>query len=115
MSIDKIKQFVRNHKKELIATTLVVGGVVLLILRCKRPMKKHGSATKRAFKNDIVIPDGLKVWNTTMLWHEGEYLNAIIEKIPVDDLGELGKEYIKNGLAKPGDIASIIIGVEYNK
>lgn len=115
MSIDKIKEFVRDHKKELIAATVVVGGAVLLILRCKHPAKKHGSAPKRAFKNDIDIPEGLKVWNTTMLWREGKYLNAIVENIPLDDLGELGKEYIKNGLAQPGDIASVVIGVEYNK
>ena len=46
---------------------------------------------------------------------EGGYLNAIVNSIPVDDLGELGKKYIKHGLAKPGDIASVVIGVEYNQ
>lgn len=115
MSMDKIKQFVRDHKKELITTTVVVEGIVLVIYGYKCRTKKHGSMPKRAFKNDIVIPEGLKVWNTTMLWREGKYLNAIVENIPLDDLGELGKEYIKNGLAQPGDIASIVIGVKYDK
>ena len=64
---------------------------------------------------DISILDGLKVWDTSYLWVEGKYLNAIVDRIPVDDLGELGKEYIKSGLAKPGDIANVVIGVEYNK
>lgn len=115
MSIDKIKQFVRDHKKELIATTVVVGGIVMVIFGFKCRTKKHGSTPKRAFRNDIVIPDGFKGWDTSMLWREGKYLNAIIDSIPLNDLGELGKEYIKNGLAQPGDIASIIIGVEYEK
>ena len=64
---------------------------------------------------DISIPDGLKVWDTSYLWVEGQHLNAIVNHIPVDDLGKLGKEYVKSGLAKPGDIASVVIGVEYNK
>lgn len=116
MSIDKIKQFVSDHKKKLIATTVVVGGAVLVILGCKRCTKKHATAKSNLFRmRDIPIPEGLKVWNTSDLWTEGGYLNAIVGSIPLDNLGELGKQYIQNGLAQPGDIASVVIGVECNK
>lgn len=36
MSMEKFKRFVEDHKKELIATTAVAGGIVLVILGCKR-------------------------------------------------------------------------------
>lgn len=115
MSMEKVKRFIADHKKELIATTAVAGGIVLVILGCKR----HGRKTakiERTFKTkDISIPNELKAWDTSYLWVEGKHLNAIIESIPLDDLGELGKQYIKHGLAKPGDIASVIIGVKHNK
>ena len=116
MSIDKIKQFMEDHKKELIAATVVVGGVVLVILGCKHSAKKHASSASNPFRvRDIPIPEGLKDWNTSDLWVEGEYLNAIIGSVPLDDLGELGKQYLQNGFAQPGDIASVVIGVKYDK
>lgn len=115
MNTGKIKKFVAEHKKELIAGAAVVGGCVLVILGCTRLPKKRGNKSNRIFGNDVVIPEGLKVWNTSMLWHEGKHLNGIIESIPMDDLGELGEEFIKSGLAKPGDIASVIIGIPYNE
>ena len=116
MSIDKIKGFARDHKKELIATAVVVGGSVLLILGCKRLSKKYTSKINDLFKvNDISIPDRLKIWNTTELWKQGDHLDAIIETIPVYDLGELGEQFIENGLVEPGDIATIIIGIKTNK
>lgn len=116
MSIDKIKQFAREHKKELLATAVVVGGAVLLIFGCKHLPKKYMSKPNSLSKiKDIPIPDGLKVWNTTELWRQGEYLDAIIDSIPMDDLGELGEQFIENGLAEPGDIATIIIGIETSK
>ena len=115
MSMEKFKRFVDDHKKELIATTAVASGIVLVILGCKRHGRKMTKANSVFRAKDISIPDGLKVWDTSYLWVEGKHLNAIVNHIPVDDLGELGKEYIKSGLAKPGDIASIVIGVEYNK
>lgn len=115
MSMEKFKRFVAGHKKELIATTAVVGGVVLVILGCKRRGRKTVKTDGIFRAKDISIPDGLKVWDTSHLWVEGKYLNAIINSIPVDDLGKLGKQYIKDGLAKPGDIASVVIGIEYNK
>jgi len=115
MSKEKIKRFVADHKNELIATTAVAGGVLLVILGCKRHSRKTAKANGIFRAKDISVPDGLKVWGTSDLWVEGEYLNAIVNSIPIDDLGELGKQYIKNGLAQPGDIASVVIGVEYNK
>lgn len=116
MSIDKIKRFMADHKKELIATTVVVGGTVLVILGCKRLPKKHTTKSSGLFGvKDIPIPEGLKVWNTTDLWRQGEYLDAIIDSIPMDDLGELGEQFIENGLAEPGDIATIIIGIKSSK
>lgn len=115
MSLKKIQGFMSNHKKELIATAVVADGVVLVILGCKRHGRKATKANGVFRTKDISIPDGLKVWDTSYLWVEGKHLNAIVNHIPVDDLGELGKEYIKSGLAKPGDIASVVIGVEYNK
>ena len=115
MSMEKFKRFVEDHKKELIATTAVAGGIVLVILGCKRHSGKAVKAKGIFRRKDISIPDGLKVWDTSYLWVEGKYLNAIVNSIPVDDLGELGKQYIKHGLAQPGDIASVVIGVEYNQ
>lgn len=115
MSMEKFKKFLADHKKELIATTAVAGGIVLVILGCKRHGKNATKANGIFRAKDISIPDGLKVWGTSELWVEGGYLNAIVNSIPVDDLGELGKQYIKHGLAKPGDIASIVIGVEHNQ
>ncbi len=115
MSMKRFKRFVADHKKELIATTAVVGGVVLVILGCKRRSGKTANTNGIFRAKDILIPDGLRVWNTSNLWVEGGYLNAIVNSIPIDDLGELGKQYIKGGLARPGDIASVVIGVEYNK
>ena len=92
MSMEKFKRFVEDHKKELIATTAVAGGIVLVILGCKRHSGKAVKAKGIFRRKDISIPDGLKVWDTSYLWVEGKYLNAIVNSIPVDDLGELGKQ-----------------------
>ena len=117
MSKYEIKRFVEDHKKELIAGAVVVVGTVLMIIGFKHlPRRKHTKVTILASGiKDVPIPEGLKVWNTSELWMEGGCLNAIIENIPMDDLGELGKQYIENGLAQPGDIASIIMGVGVQK
>ena len=115
MSVEKFKRFVIDHKKELIATTAIAGGIVLIILGCKRHGGKMVKSNCTFRKRDISIPDELKAWDTSFLWMEGEHLNAIIESIPMEDLGELGQQYIKHGFAKPGDNASIIIGVKHKK
>ena len=106
MNISKIKSFAKEHKDELITTAVIIGGTVLVVLGFK-PFRR---ARTNKVKN-IVIPDGFKAWNMCALWSEGGYLNAIIESIPVDNLGELGNQYIKNGFAQSGDIASIVIGI----
>ena len=116
MNKHEIKRFVEDHKKGLIAGAVVVGGTVLMIVGFKRfPKRKHTNVTilleKASGIKDVPIPDGLKVWDTSALWTEGGNLVSIIDSVPMDDLGELGKQYIENGLAQPGDIASIIMGV----
>lgn len=57
MSMEKFKRFLDDHKKELIATTVVAGGVVLVILRCKRRGKKTSKANGIFRAKDISIPD----------------------------------------------------------
>ena len=112
--MSRIKRFGCDHKKGLITGSMVASGVVLTILGCKHLPKKPASnliPLKSSIK-DVAIPEGLKVWTTTALWTEDGYLNAIVESIPMDDLGELGLQYIENGLAEPGDIATLVIGVK---
>ena len=69
MSMEKFKRFVEDHKKELIATTAVAGGIVLVVFRCKRHSGKMAKGIFR--RKDISIPDGLKVWDTSYLWVGG--------------------------------------------
>lgn len=114
MNMSKIKEFVNEHKKAVIAASLVIGGGILVVIGCKghsvRRKLQISNGLNRGIK-DVPISDGLKVWNTTSLWREKGYLNGIVESIPLDDLGDLGKQFIADGLAQPGDIASIIIGI----
>jgi len=111
--LHKIKRFGNDHKKELITGVTVAGGIALTILGYKHLPKKPVLNANGALKSsieDIPIPKELKVWNTSDLWCEGEYLNAIIQSIPMDDLGKLGDTLIECGLSDRSDVASIIIG-----
>lgn len=114
MNSSKVKEFVKSHKKELIAGAMLVGGTVLVIVGVRHSRKKVAMLQK-TFENDVSIPEGFKRWKPSMLWKENGYLNAIIEEVPLSDLGELGKQYVENGLGEAGDIASIIIGTEVKK
>ena len=108
----EIKRFVEDHKKELVAGAVVVGGVVLMIVGVKHRTKRIDIKVAGPQGVDIPIPDGFKRWKVDMLWSEANHIASIMEDVPIDDLGELGKQYIENGLAKSGDVATIIMGVD---
>lgn len=114
MNISNVKEFWKSHKEEVVAATMLVGGAILVIVGVCHSKKKI-AAIRKTFANDMPIPNGLKRWKPALLWKEGDYLNGIIEEIPLSDLGKLGKQYMENGFGGPGDIATIIIGTKIKK
>lgn len=112
MNRDKVKEFVKKHKAEIITGTgIVLGGVLLTITKKMGTIPKDVACpiAKSDIRN-ISVPAGFAIGKVTDLWEEKNFLNSIVEEITVGDLGALGKEFVKNGLVADGTEASVIIG-----
>lgn len=112
MNGEKAKKFVKKHKVKIITGAgIVLGGVLLAITKktCALPGKIPCPIADSNIRN-ISIPAEFAIGKVTDLWEEGDFLNSIVEEIKVNDLGALGKEFVKNGLITDGAEASVIIG-----
>ena len=61
MNSSKVKEFVKSHKKELLAGAMLVGGTVLVIVGIRHSRKKV-AILQKTFENDVPIPEGFKRW-----------------------------------------------------
>ena len=108
---EKLKKLWNDHK----ATILLAGGTILTVTLCAIGVKKKlGSRKSIDAISDLVenvdIPTNFNVGKITDLWNEGEYLNAIVNNVAIDDLGRLGKEFVNCGIVPDDSNVSLIIG-----
>lgn len=104
MGINKVVEFAKTRKKELViaagTVTLAVGFILYAIMRKKLPV-------------DLPIPE-LNVGKINELWREtqgnGEqYINAIVDELTVADLGRFGEEMMKvDGIDLDTTVSAII-------
>lgn len=109
MNKEKIMSFVKSYKKEL----LTVGGMAIgasLCLLVGKSLKTSNLPKMENRMENIEIPDGF-TFDVNAFWREGDFVNAIMDKIPIRSLGKLGDEFVKNGFAANDTEASIIIGL----
>lgn len=122
MTKQKIKNFIKEHKKEILIGTglAVIGGVVYVF-------------TKKQFKPDIVQnvnwdmlsirPEeqarieafNCGVGTVSDMWNEGGALNFIINDITIDELGLLGQEFKKLDEVSDKTTVSLIVGLVNEK
>ena len=103
--IEKAKEFVKTHKKEIavgalgVATT-VIGMVLFKNRKVSVPEENEVVKVLREAANivvkDIAIPENLKTCNMTSLWKEGDCINAIVNDVYLYNMGEFGNELINN-------------------
>lgn len=88
MNKDKLKKFVNGHKAELV----LAGGAVLTVALCAIGIQRKIVSQKLIgvipdLADNVDIPTGFAVGEITELWKEGEWLNAIVNEVTVNDLG----------------------------
>lgn len=119
--IDEFKNFVKDHKKEIvngaIGVGVTVGGIALLV-STKKTLKFpetsfKGMSISKWEEIEKARIDKLN-WNLgtmTSLWDEGGCLNTIVTDLTVSDLGKLGDELLKiDGVTKQTGV-DIIAGL----
>lgn len=97
---EKVKEFVKEHKKELIiaGATMVVGGVVFAITKQKPKLdgvaRQSGRYPWESIIGEIEIPE-LSFGQIELLHKNGDLIEFIANDITVGDLGKWGEELIK--------------------
>jgi hypothetical protein len=91
-----IKEKIIQNKGKIIAAAVVVGIIGVGIATKGKSVNQL--AVERS--KDLPIPEGVVgVWSS--LWKQtqtnGTYLNAIVDDVKVEDLGEFGKALVKAG------------------
>ncbi len=112
MNKEKLKKFVNEHKTEMIVTGGIAIGVLLSAVGVKKMKLWNTTGELPNLKNDVKIPENFSVGKVVDLWNEGRYLNTIVDKITVKDIGRLGEEFIKHGLVTDNATVDIIIGFD---
>ena len=111
MNMKKLKDFVNEHKTEII----FVGGMVLTVTLCAIGVRKKFASPKLVvalpdLANNVDIPADFAVGEITELWKEGEWLNAIVNEVTTKDLGRLGEEFVKRGIVPDDTKVTMLIG-----
>lgn len=98
MDKGKLKTFVSKHKTEIVlGATIVLGGILIAVN--KKPNKIK----------DIVLPTDFSAGEITDIWEEDGVINAIVCKLTTKELGNLGNEFVKHGLALNEAEAEVVV------
>ena len=124
MTKQEIKNFIKKHKKEILigAGVTLVGGVVYLVTKNK---PKFNTLADIGIDNDFVenfnsirLKEQARieafncgVGTVTDMWDEGGALNLIINDITIDELGLLGKEFIKLDEVSDNTTVNLVVGL----
>ena len=112
MTKKEVKEFFKNHWKELAAGAAVcVGGVIIYTITKQKPKVISEVVGKVLPNTDLAKPVDWSIGELTELWDEGFGPQAIVNDVSVSDLGNLGKELLKIDGVKETDGVSIVIGV----
>lgn len=109
MDKNKVKMFVKRHKKELVVGAgIVVSVIVYAVVRTSiRPSKAVSSLPVGNRIRDIPVPDGFSVGSVEALFEDGDEIVAIVQDMTVNDMGRFGEELVKHGLVADGAAAAI--------
>ena len=108
MSMKNAKEFVKNHKKLIVITALtVVGGVACYALTRKKPDIQVDNIFVPVRKMDS-LPD-IGVGKVADLWDYGDFKEAVITDVTVEQLGQLSDGLCKlEGFTKDS-VTTIVI------
>ena len=107
----KLKEFVKDHKKVLIVSAVVVGGATLLIVGHKLPVVKD-IGSKNAVAKALCALDSLQFWKADGVYEGGGHLLAYFSNIPIDDLDRVNRTLIAHEQELPmsfGKTVNVII------
>lgn len=112
MTKKEVKEFFKNHWKELAAGAAVcVGGVIIYTITKQKPKAISEVVSKVLPNTDLAKPVDWGIGELTELWDEGFGPQAIVNDISVSDLGDLGSELLKIDGVKENDKVSAILFV----
>lgn len=113
----KVKQFVKDHKKEIfIGVTVAVGGMIVYKITKQKPkflketVKLQSISDWEAIETERIKNLNWNLGEVTQLWNEGDCVNAIINDITVNDLGSLGEECLKIDSVTKDTTVTMLVG-----
>lgn len=127
MTKQEIKNFIKEHKKEILigAGITVVGGVAYLVTKRKPKfntvadigidnnfVKKFNSI--RLEEQARIEAFNCGVGTVSDMWNEGGALNFIINDVTIDELGLLGQEFSKLDEVSDNTTVSLVVGLIHN-
>lgn len=113
MSKNEIKDYIKNHKKEIVIGAISVVGIGVMTAIGVKSLKTVKTIVPDVAKSidDIDVPDTWSVGTVTQLWKENTWTNAIINDITIADLGKLGEELQKIDGVKSNTEVSAMFGL----
>lgn len=100
--MEKVKEFAKRNKKWIFlgtAVVAVVGGVTVYAITKKKPKftcwMSDGTPEWRLAEDERIKALDWSVGTMTDLWDEGGYINGIVNKVTLEDLGKFGEELKK--------------------
>ena len=109
----KVLEFVKNHKKEIIISSLaIIGGTAIFVITKKKPEFMRKVVPNFQTREEELVKINSLNWNCgelTDLWKEGKVTNLIINEVKVEELGKLGNELVKlEGVTNDSTISAIV-------
>lgn len=110
MDREKAMEFIKKHKVEfIVGAGVMLSGIFWAVTR-KSLLSKNMSfpMVSNGIRN-ISIPNDFSVGKVNDLWEQEDEIVAIVQEITTNNLGELGREFVKHDLMKDGAEISVII------
>ena len=111
--IEKSKEFVKEHKKEILIGTgiAVVGGLIFIVTKKKPKFEGTRRVIKTSMKCKDLEKPNINIGRIDELWQDEFGKMAIVNDFKVADMGTIGKEFLKiDGVTNETEV-SVIIGL----
>ncbi len=118
MTMKEFKEYVKNHKKEIvIGTVTVVAGTVAVAFGVKGIRSLKTTANPVEMIGDIIdddwrfknVVDDFTTGKVNELWNEANYGNAIVQYFTIKDMGDLGQDLKKiGGITDDTEVSAVL-------
>ncbi len=113
MNKEKAMQFVKEHKAKIIlGAGIVLGGVLVAFTRKSNVLSREAFLeTAESGIKDIPIPENFAVGEVDTLFETDDEIVSIIRNVTLNSFGNLGKEFVKHGLATDKAEACVVVEI----